>query len=109
MAKWLSSIGAVACGLLILAIMATTVWAFTIRPGGPGGAMGLGMAFIVLFPLALIPVGLFCLVGAVLSGVALRRHSTPAARIGLWLALGGPLAVIACYGACFGILIAAFG
>jgi hypothetical protein len=106
-AKWTSTIGAVSCGLLIVATVAVTIWGFTIRGGDTGGAMGVGLAFFVFLPLLAIPVGLVCLAGAGLSRVVLQRHDARAAKRGLWISLLAPLAVLAIYGLCFGLLATA--
>jgi len=106
-AQTLGRLSGILCGLLILAIVATTVWACSIRDGDTGGAMGAGLTFVVLLPLAAIPVGLVCLVGAIVSIGAMRRDSSAEARCGLWLSLGGPVAVVLCYAACWGIMVAA--
>ena len=93
--KRLGVIGAVLCGVLILALVATIVLGFTAE--GTSGGMALGILYFFFIPLASIPVGLVCLAGAVVSGVALRRQSSPAARTGLELSLLGPAVVLTCY------------
>ena len=105
LAQWFSRLGAAFCGLLVLAIVAITVLSFNLRPAEASGGMFVGMAFIVFLPIAAVPVGLFCLVASHLSAWAFGRHSSPSARTGLWLSLGGPVVVIACYAGCFGIMV----
>jgi hypothetical protein len=105
-AVWFGRVGTVLCALLIVAIAATTVGLFTVERGG-GLLFGMFLAFFI--PAASIPVGLFCLVGAIVSAKALRRHSSPAVRSAFLLSCASPVAVLACYGACFGILMIALG
>ena len=105
-AKWWGLLSAKLCGLLILATLATTILAFTIRDGDTGGAMGVGMLFFLTIPMASIPVGLICLVGTVLSLVAIRNHPSPEARTALVLSLVSPAAVIVCYALCLAIILA---
>jgi hypothetical protein len=101
-AKRLGIVNAVLCGLLILAMVATLVVVVLFAEDE-----GSGMFFVVVYfgfiPVASIPVGLLCLVGAVFSRTQLRRHSSPEARLGLRLSKRGPTAVIACYVIIFGI------
>jgi hypothetical protein len=101
-AKGLGIVNAVLCGLLILAMVATLVVVVLFAEDE-----GSGMFFVVVYfgfiPVASIPVGLLCLVGAVFSHTQLRRHSSPEARLGLRLSKRGPTAVIACYVIIFGI------
>lgn len=101
-AKGLGIVNAVLCGLLILAMVATLVVVVLFAEDE-----GSGMFFVVVYfgfiPVASIPVGLLCLVGAVFSRTQLRRHSSPEARLGLRLSVRGPVAVIACYVIIFGI------
>jgi hypothetical protein len=95
-ANRLGLVNAALSGLVIVAVVASLVLgAFGV--GGEGSGMFFGLMLIFFIPMASIPIGLSCLVGVVRSGIALRRHSSREARIGLWLSLGGPIAVIGCY------------
>src|SRR4051794_40366759 len=71
--KQYSRIGAVFCAMLLFAILATTAWGLTLRNGDTGGAMGVGLMFVGLIPMASALVGLYCLVGVVLSLGALAK------------------------------------
>lgn len=96
-AKRLGIVNAVLCSLLIAAIVVSVVLCEAPPPGDSGAPiLGLIM-FSCLVPVASIPIGLSCLVGAIRSGAAVRRQASREARIGLWLSLGGSIAVIACY------------
>jgi hypothetical protein len=107
-AKRLGRIGATLCGIVIFAILATTIWAFSIRPGNVGDAMGVGMLMVLFIPAASIPAFLVCLVGAAVSANALREHPGPEARSGLRLSVVAPITMLTCYGASFA-LIQCFG
>src|SRR5262245_26854411 len=74
-AKWFGIFNVVLCGLLFVFIL---------------------LGFITI-PQALIPVGVFGVGGAILSGLAMRKQTSQAARFGLLLSLVGPLIVIVCY------------
>lgn len=100
-------IGGGLSGLLVAAIVFVTIRALTIRPGDTAGAMGIGIAFFVLFPLAFIPVGLVCLLGGMLSGLALRRHSSSAARTGLRLSWISAAIAVGVYGIALLIIVVA--
>ena len=102
-AKRLGVIGAVLCGVLILAIVATTVLGFTAE--GTGEGMAYLIFYFFFIPLASIPVGLICLAGAILSRRVLRRQSSPDAQTAQKLSLGGPAAVLACYVICLLMLM----
>ena len=102
--KGFGIIGAFLCGLLVVCIVATWISRATLQPGDGGGAMGIGMVYVFYIPGAAIPVFLFCLVGAILSGLALRQHASPDARIGLTLSLAGPGLVVICYALGFAII-----
>jgi hypothetical protein len=84
--------------------VATTVSDLNLRPGDVGGSMAVGLAIVLYIPVASIPVVLFCVVGAVVSAKALRRHPNPAARSGLWLSVVAPIMLVICYSACFVIM-----
>jgi hypothetical protein len=58
--------------------------------------MGDGVAYF-MWLIASAAVGLFCLIGIVVSIVALRTHASPQARTGLRLSWGSPLAVVASF------------
>lgn len=94
----------VLCGLVILATVITTI--LLCNSHGPSSGMEAGFVFLILIPLSSIPVGIICLYGAVVSAIANFRNSSPEARTGLWLSLGGPVAVVICYAACWGIIVA---
>ena len=100
-AKRWGVVNAALCGLLVVGIVGSVLLGLF----GTGDA-GWGTAIMLHFcvPGASIPFGISCLVGAVWSGVAMRRHPSREARIGLWLSLGGPIAVILCYALAWGIL-----
>lgn len=105
---WAQTLGyfsAILCGLIILAIVATTVRVISIRDGHTGDVVEAIFMFLFLIPVASIPVGLICLVGMIVSVRAMRRYPSPEARTGLWLSLSGPVAVIACYAVCWGIMV----
>lgn len=91
-AKQLGIIGAVLCGLVILALLCSLIVALY--------EAGADTLVLIMWRAILVPVaigaGLFCLMGAVHSATALRRYPSREARIGLWLSVG-PLAVIACF------------
>ena len=106
-AIWFARIGAIFCGLLVVAILITTFWGFTIRSGDTGGAMGVGLTFMIFLPLASIPVGLICLAAAICSRIALKRQSSPNAQISFRLAMGAPIAVVAVYALCSLMLLLA--
>ena len=89
-AKRLGRIGATLCGIVIFAILATTIWDFSIHPGDVGDAMGVGMLMVLFIPVASIPAFLFCLFGAVASANALREHPWPEGPIRFAPLSGGP-------------------
>lgn len=99
-----SYFAAILCGLLTLATVSVTLWCLSIREGDTGGAMNSGMSFILVIPLASIPVGVVCFIGILLSCRAMRTYSGPSARTGLKLSLGGPVVVVVCYALCFALL-----
>ncbi len=89
-AKKLGIIGAILCGLVILAFPLSLILA----PYEAGAdILVLIMRGAILVPVA-IGAGLVCLIGAIQSATALRRFPSREARAGLWLS-AGPLAVIA--------------
>ena len=106
-AKRLGIVNAVLCGLLVVAIVVALHLCVTpVVPLMGEGSGILGWIMLVFFiPLASIPIGISCLVGIVRSRAALRRHPSREARIGLWLSLGGVIAVMACYALAWGILL----
>ena len=95
-------VNAVLCGLLVVATVAAFVLS-ALRVGDTGVGMFLVIMLGFFIPVAFIPIGLSCLVGAIRSGIALRRHASREARTGLRLSLGGPVAVIAGYAVGIGI------
>lgn len=88
-AKRLGIIGAVLCGLIIIALPCSLILAPYVAGGD---TLVLIMRGAVFVPVA-IGAGLVCLIGAVQSATALRRYPSREARTGLWLS-AGPLAVI---------------
>lgn len=99
----LGLVNAVLCGLLVVAIVASAAIGSFVRGDGVGMLFAIMVFYFI--PLAFIPIGLSCLVGAIRSGVELRRHPSREARTGLWLSLGGPIAVVACYVILFGVAL----
>jgi hypothetical protein len=96
-------VNAVLCGLLVVATVAAFVLG-ALQVGDTGAGMFFVLMLIFFIPVAFIPIGLSCLVGAIWSGIVWRRHASREAQIGLWLSLGGPIALIACYALGFGIV-----
>lgn len=97
----LGLVNAVLSGLLVVVNVAYFV--FGGLPVGDSAGILMGIMLVFLIPLAFFPIGISCLRGVVRFGNALRIHSSREARIGLWLSLGGLIAVIACYVFTFGI------
>jgi hypothetical protein len=84
-AKWWGRICGTLGVLLMLAIVADIVY------GETGGGLAAGIVMFRLFQ-AWVPVGLFSLIGAVLSLIAWRKHLSQEARTAFWLCLGPPIA-----------------
>jgi hypothetical protein len=97
--KWLGIVGAVLCGLLVVAILGTVIVGANLPYGDTSGSMAVGFTHGVLIPLASIPIGIVCLLGAVLSRLAWRKQATSDARIGFLLSLAAPGVVVVCYAA----------
>jgi hypothetical protein len=95
--KRLGIVGAVLCGLLVVAILGSVIVGANQPYGDTGAAMALGFAYVFLIPLLSIPVGIVCLLGAVLSGQAWRKQASSDARIGFLLSLVAPGVTIVCY------------
>lgn len=95
--KWFGIVGAVLGGLPIAFIAKTVIVGMNVQPGDTGGAMSIGMAYIVLIPMVSIPMVVFCLFGIVLSGLSLRQRETRDAQLGLVLAMFTPVIVAGCY------------
>jgi hypothetical protein len=102
-AKRLGIINAVLCGLLAVATVAFSVLASL--PLGDSAGLVYGSTSLFCIPVALIPIGISCLIGVLRSRAAMRRHPSREARTGLWLSLGGPIVVILCYVLGWGILL----
>ena len=101
----LGCVGAACCGLLMVAILVTTVWGLSLRRSDEGGAMGMALTFIIFIPMAALPIGTICLVGVIYSRHALRKGVTRNAFVGMRLAVVSPIAVVACYAICLLILL----
>ncbi len=106
MKRW-GIVNAALCGLLVVAIViALLLLVIPVIPFLGADAGLLGWIMIVGFiPLACIPIGISCLVGALRARAVLRRHPSQEARLGLRLSVGGPVAVLACYVLGFAILL----
>jgi hypothetical protein len=97
-AEWWGRVSATLGVGLILAIAADMVFGLTLPLGDTGEAMAVGILMALLL-LAWVPVGLFSLVGAVLSAMAWREHPSREARTAFWLCLGTAIAgVMVCGG-----------
>jgi hypothetical protein len=81
-----------ALGVLVtVAIVADIVYGLTRPSGDTGGAMGAGIILMTLFS-AWVPLGLFSLIGALLSLMAWRHHPSRDTKAAFWLCLGTPIA-----------------
>ena len=88
-AKRFGIFNAVLCGLTVFYVVVAV---------NSSNSLAAHIALIGVIPRILIPVGLCCLVGAILSaGLALGKHANRDAVIGLLLSLASPLITIACY------------
>jgi hypothetical protein len=95
------------CGLLMLAILADTMWCLSIRPGNSGGGMEAAMIMLLVIPLGFIPVSIVCLAGLWMANRAWREFPCQDIRTALKLSGGGLLTAVLCYGLCFATLILA--
>jgi hypothetical protein len=106
-ASRLVRIGTVLCGLLVVAILITTVWILKEAIFGGGEDMSAGFTFLIFIPLASIPVGLICLAGAICCGLVSQRQSSSKAESDLRLAINCPVAVLVLYFVCLVIVLTA--
>ena len=68
--QWLGRISTILCGLVMVAIVATTAWYFRLAEGASSG-LALLITYVVYIPLLSIPVAVVCLGGMFLSGLTL--------------------------------------
>lgn len=107
---WARSLGRVNVllgGILILAMVATTVLACFLRGDNTGGGVEVGFIFLFFIPVVSLPVVFFCLAGIIVSVSATRRFPNGDARTGLWQSLLVPIVVVICYVVCWRIMLIA--